>query len=99
MLAEENRRLLHTRGFVVYLETTIEDQIARLARDRKRPLLAAPDRRERLRTLAAVRNPLYHEVADLTVPASHHRNVTTLARQLVSELDERWQRGTAEQAA
>jgi shikimate kinase len=99
VLAEENRRLLHTRGFVVYLETTIEDQIARLARDRKRPLLAAPDRRERLRTLAAVRNPLYHEVADLTVPASHHRNVTTLARQLVSELDERWQRGTAEQAA
>ena len=99
VLAAENRRLLRERGFVVYLETTIEDQIARLARDRKRPLLAAPDRRERLRTLAAVRNPLYHEVADLTVPASHHRNMATLARQLASELDERWQRGTAEQAA
>ncbi len=95
VLAEENRRCLRERGFVVYLETTLEDQIARLARDRKRPLLAAPDRRERLRALAAIRNPLYHEVADLTVPASHHRNVVALARQLAGELAELWQRGAA----
>jgi shikimate kinase len=100
VLAEENRERLRKRGFVVYLETTIDDQLARLARDRKRPLLAAPDRRERLRALAAIRDPLYREVADLTVPASRHRNVVALARQLAGELEQRWQRGPApEQAA
>jgi shikimate kinase len=99
VLAEGNRHLLRQRGFVVYLETSIEDQIARLARDRKRPLLAAPDRRERLHTLAAVRNPLYHEIADLTVPASHRRNVATLTRQLAGELAELWQRGTVPERA
>src|SRR5215469_3340606 len=45
VLADENRRCLHERGFVVFLETTIDEQLARLARDRKRPLLAGPDRR------------------------------------------------------
>jgi shikimate kinase len=100
VLAEENRRCLRERGFVVYLETTLEDQLARLARDRKRPLLAAPDRRELLRTLAAVRNPLYREVADLTVPAGHHRNVVALAQRLAGELAQIWQRSPApEQAA
>ncbi len=100
VLAAENRRCLRERGFVVYLETALEDQLARLVRDRKRPLLAAPDRRERLRNLAAIRNPLYREVADLTVPAGHRRNVGALARQLAAELRERWQRSAApEQAA
>lgn len=100
VLAEENRRCLHRRGFVVYLETTIDDQLARLARDRKRPLLAASDRRERLRALAAVRNPLYQAIADLTVPASRYRNVVMLARQLAADLEKNWERGPApEQAA
>jgi len=63
-------------------------------------LLAATDRRERLRSLAAIRNPLYLEVADLTVPAAHQRNVSTLAQKLAAELAQNWQRGSApEQAA
>jgi shikimate kinase len=99
ILLEENRRTLRERGFVVYLETTVEDQLARLARDRKRPLLAAPDRRERLRSLAAARNPLYLEVADMTVPASHHRNASAMARQLAAELNQVWQRGDASECA
>src|SRR6202000_2537513 len=40
VLAQENRQVLKSRGFVVYLETTVEEQMKRLARDRKRPLLA-----------------------------------------------------------
>jgi len=94
VLLEANRRALRERGFVVYLETTLEDQLARLARDRKRPLLAAPDRRERLRSLATIRNPLYLEVADMTIPASPHRNASALARQLAAELAQVWQRGS-----
>ncbi len=89
--------VLRARGFVVFLETTVEEQLARLARDRKRPLLAGTDRsnsdkRERLRELAAKRDPLYREIADLTVPAALVRNIKTVAQQLTAELAQRWQR-------
>jgi len=99
VLDATNRHVLRERGFVVYLETTLDDQLARLARDRKRPLLAAPDRQERLRSLAAVRNPLYHEVADMTIPAGHHRNVVALAQRLAHELALHWQRSAAPEPA
>ena len=93
VLAEENRRVLKQRGFVVYLETTIDEQLKRLARDRKRPLLAAPDRRERLQSLAAQREPLYREVADFTLAAGHNGTVPQAAQRLAASLREQWQRG------
>ena len=100
VLAEENRRCLRARGFVVFLETTIEEQLARLARDRKRPLLAGADRRARLEQLAAARDPLYREIADFVLPAGHSGNTLQVARRLARQLDEVWQRSsTSGQAA
>ena len=99
ILAEANRRLLRERGFVVFLETTVDEQLERLARDRKRPLLAAPDRHERLLVLAAQRDPLYREIADLTVPAGHRGSVAQVAQQLAGQLRQVWRRGAAERAA
>ena len=98
-LSAANRRCLRERGFVVYLETTVEQQVARLARDRQRPLLAAPNRRERLMQLAAVRDPLYREIADLVVPAASVRNVGAAASQLAARLRQEWRRGEASGAA
>lgn len=92
VLAPENRGLLRARGFVVYLETTVDEQLARLARDRKRPLLAAPDRRERLLALAAEREPLYREIADLVVPAGPRRSTLQVAQRLAAELGLCWRR-------
>ena len=93
-----NRALLAARGFVVWLETTVEQQLARLARDRKRPLLAAPDRRERLEAMALVRNPLYREIADLRLAPScdHVPQVTT---ELLHELERIWRRAATTAAA
>lgn len=99
VLAEENRRCLRERGFVVFLETSIEEQLERLARDRKRPLLAAPDRRERLQQLAAIRDPLYREIADLTLPAGHSDSTAQVARRLATELGGVWRRSASGQAA
>jgi shikimate kinase len=99
VLSAANRRCLHERGFVVYLETSVDQQIARLARDRSRPLLAAPNRRERLLELAAVREPLYREVADLIVPGASMRHVGALASQLAAELRQIWRRTEPGQAA
>lgn len=68
VLKPENRRLLAGLGAVVYLETTVEQQLARTRRDTKRPLLRTPDRERVLRELLAARDPLYREVADLVIP-------------------------------
>ena len=99
VLAEENRHLLRARGFIVYLETTVDEQLQRLARDRKRPLLAAPDRRERLLAMAAKRDPLYREIADLIVPAGPRKGTAQVAQRLAAELGRCWQRTTTHAGA
>lgn len=95
VLNADNRRLLRERGFVIWLDTPVEAQLARLGRDRQRPLLQTPDRRERLDRLAAERNPLYAEVADLTLRSSGVGNSTRVTHDLLDLLEARWQRGIA----
>ncbi|MHB8448539.1 MAG: shikimate kinase [Rudaea sp.] len=99
ILDADNRRTLRERGFVVYLETTVDEQLERLARDRKRPLLAAPDRRERLLALAAQRDPLYREIADLTLPAGHRGRAAAIAQRLTARIAQIWRRAAAGKAA
>jgi shikimate kinase len=99
VLSAANRLVLRERGFVIWLDAPIEAQLARLARDRQRPLLNAPDRRARLEQLASERNPLYAEVADLRVASAGSGNSAHSARQIVTLLETRWQRGNAGAAA
>jgi len=77
----ENRTLLRESGLVIWLQTSVAQQLKRLAQDRKRPLLQAPDREERLEAMAAERNPLYGQVAHSTFRA-RQRNVARAAQQL-----------------
>ena len=68
VISKESRNRLSARGVVVYLKTPIEKQLARTQRDKRRPLIAeAEDPREILEQLAQERNPLYEEIADITV--------------------------------
>lgn len=70
VLAAENRRILAERGLVVYLRTSVDQQLRRLERDKQRPLLQAPDRRRRLTDMAEARNPMYEACADLVVDSA-----------------------------
>ena len=45
ILREENRKMLSERGTVVYLRTSVSQQLRRLSRDKSRPLLQTADRR------------------------------------------------------
>lgn len=65
VISAENRRLLQQGGLVVWLKTSVAQQLQRLSHDKARPLLQAPDRKAKLEALAQQRNPLYHSVADL----------------------------------
>jgi shikimate kinase len=95
VLLADNRRHLRERGYVVYLQTSIELQLKRLAHDRNRPLLATSDRRQRLVQLATEREPLYREIADLIVPTGLNAGSGNAARRLFVELQTRWQRHPA----
>jgi shikimate kinase len=86
-----NRELLHRRSFVVYLRLPVEEQLARLARDRTRPLLKGDDREATLRALAAVRTPLYEQLAD-RVFDSTALAVDMAVRRLAAQLQAGWTR-------
>ncbi len=89
-----NRRHMRERGFVVYLQVSVDGQLQRLARDRTRPLLQRNDREEVLRELALARAPLYAEVADLCFDTDGLTSAEA-ASALTPLLGERWQRVTA----
>jgi len=80
-----NRELLRRGGIVVYLRTSVAQQMKRLGRDRSRPLLQTANRRERLERLAAERDPLYQDLADIEFP-SQNRNVDVSARKLADRI-------------
>ena len=46
VLSEENRALLRATGFVVFLNASVEQLYQRTLKDKKRPLLQVPDRRQ-----------------------------------------------------
>lgn len=73
VLEPDNRGLLTECGTVVYLETTIEQQLERTRHTRHRPLLVDRDPETVLTELMAVRAPLYEEVADITVKTGGRR--------------------------
>jgi len=62
-----NRAALKAGGLVVYLRTSVEQQLQRTANDRQRPLLQTADPEAVLRDLMARRDPLYREIADLII--------------------------------
>lgn len=85
VLRPENRRALGARGFVIYLRATVDEQVRRTRRDRRRPLLQQGDPEQILRDLMAVRDPLYREIADLVIETDGC-SPKTVAQRLVREL-------------
>jgi shikimate kinase len=85
--SKDNRNHLSARGVVVYLETTIEKQLARTNRDKKRPLLQTDDPRQVLEDLAKERNPLYEEIADIVVKTDE-QSAKIVANEIVKMLEE-----------
>ncbi len=81
VLSEKNRERLRTRGTVVYLRASVRDLLNRTRHDKNRPLLQAADPRARLTELYETRDPLYREVAHLTVDTGN-QSLTSLVNRL-----------------
>ncbi|CUX96868.1 shikimate kinase AroK [Candidatus Doolittlea endobia] len=85
--SRETRNRLSSRGVVIYLTTTIEKQLARTQRDKKRQLLQvdAP-LHVVLEALARERNPLYEEIADMTIH-TNEQSAKVVANQIINLLE------------
>lgn len=85
ILNPENRQNLSSRGVVIYLHCSPEQQYARTARDRNRPLLDTDDPLDRLRTIMEEREPLYRQVADMVV-STEKRGTTSVVKEICRRL-------------
>ena len=79
------RNRLSARVIVVYLQTTIDKQVARTQRDKRRPLLQNSDPEQVLRDLAESRNPMYEEVADYVVDTDD-QSARAVANQIIGKI-------------
>ena len=88
MLNPENRALLKSGGWVVYINVPPEILYERIRNDRNRPLIQVDNPLARLRELYVQRDPLYREVADWVVDG-RRLNTQGVLQWLLKELDKR----------
>jgi shikimate kinase len=85
ILDPENRQHLTSRGTVIYLHASVDQQLRRTRRDRNRPLLQTDNPRAKLEELMAIREPLYRETADIVINTDGMR-VMDVVREIVRQL-------------
>lgn len=86
VMRQENHPILKKDATVIYLKTSIEQQVERTRKDRNRPLLQNDDPEAVLRDLFAVRDPLYSGLADI-VMYTDRKSPRLVVRQLVNRLN------------
>lgn len=87
VLRPENRQNLSARGTVVYLKTSVEQQLTRTSKDKNRPLLQIENPEEVLTRLMTQRDPLYQEVADIIIQTDD-RNPKYVVQEIIKRLEE-----------
>ncbi len=80
-----SRSRLGGRGFVVYLFTSVDQQVMRTQRGRERPLLEKADPRTTLQELLETRDPMYREIADIVVETDG-RKVNSVANEIIENV-------------
>ncbi|MDG2316296.1 MAG: shikimate kinase AroK [Gammaproteobacteria bacterium] len=73
ILDAKNRQLLNTNGIVVYLETSVKQQLLRTQKSKTRPLLVGKNPEAVLTRLMTSRGPLYEQVAHFSVNTGKKR--------------------------
>lgn len=83
-----SRERLGSRGTVVYLYASVDQQLRRTRRrGRERPMLKNGDPREILDSLMAVRDPQYREIAHIVIETDGRR-VASVTREIRQQLNE-----------
>ncbi|VAX10173.1 Shikimate kinase I [hydrothermal vent metagenome] len=85
VLKQENRQHLHDRGTVIYLQASIEQLLQRTHHDRNRPLLQTDNPRKKFEELMAIREPLYLQIAHLTMNTDR-QSINHTVNQIITAL-------------
>ncbi|MBW9258947.1 MAG: shikimate kinase AroK [Candidatus Thiodiazotropha sp. (ex. Lucinisca nassula)] len=85
VIREQNRKALSSRGLVIYLHCTVEQQFERTHRDKNRPLLQTDDPMAKLKSLMAERDPLYRQTADLLI-STEGRNTQAVVQDIRKQI-------------
>ncbi len=88
VLAPENRACLSQYGLVIYLSVPPQNLWERTRYDTSRPLLQVENPRKRIEELHDLRDPLYREVADITI-AGGRLSQTAVLKLIEKELQDR----------
>ena len=84
----ENRVALAGRGTVIYLRTSLEQQLERTRRDNRRPLVnVASSVEEELKKIWITREPHYQEIADFSFDTDD-LSVKAVTAQIIKQLSE-----------
>lgn len=84
----EVREILKKRGIVIYMEVSLETQLRRLKRDKRRPQLQGDNPQEVLIRLWEEREPIYENIADFTV-ITDERSVRDVCSDILTWLGSR----------
>ena len=88
MMRTENRDAVTKSGFVIYLNTSVDQQFHRTHKDKNRPLLQGEKNAfQVLSELYELRNPIYRSVADLVVETDK-KALKGIVKDIVSALDQ-----------
>lgn len=86
VLSDQNRKHLRSRGLVIYLEASVQQQWQRTRRSKHRPLLQTENPKAKLQALFDIRDPLYRQIADIILITDG--NTRGLAKKLNKLVDQ-----------
>lgn len=81
VLDSANREHLQTRGHIILLNVSVDEQLARTRLDKNRPLLQTQNPRTILEQLREQRLPVYRSIANLEIN-SNNRNMKTVVEKI-----------------
>lgn len=86
VIRPQNRVALAAHGVVVYLQTSLKNQLERTRRDSKRPLLRNGDIEQKLVQLRQEREPYYLEIADICLETDN-LSIKTITHRIIEYLE------------
>lgn len=87
MMRADNRDYVTRKGYVIYLNTSVDQQFQRTSKDKNRPLLRNKneDAYQVLSKLMSERDPVYRQVADLVIDTDK-KNLKSVIAKITSEI-------------
>lgn len=87
MMRADNRDYVTRKGYVIYLNTSVDQQFQRTSKDKNRPLLRNKneDAYQVLSKLMSERDPVYRQVADLVIDTDK-KNLKSVIAKITNEI-------------